>query len=322
VWWDHTIPPGRTWETYIARAINEARCCIVVWSAHSIASDWVKEEATLAKESGKYLPVAIDDEQPAMGFRRIQAAQLKGWRGDRANAQWQLLVRVVREMLGAPTEPFARPPTPAPTAAPSPSTFRPRALWALLGGVAAAGLLVVVLFVATSNSPPESTPVTETAPAVSDNDEEPATEIGAVYGVDTDDIERMQRERDQALERERAQREEIERLRRANNSLSNNAPPRTGWRNMAGEWQRVSGTGCSLFYQFTVVGNGLRWESASSSSATYSIVRRESEFEETGPNVVTYATDRIELIGDELEYYHAISNSRCRYQRLSSATPP
>ena len=32
VWWDHTIPPGQSWDTFIARGIKEAKACIVVWS--------------------------------------------------------------------------------------------------------------------------------------------------------------------------------------------------------------------------------------------------------------------------------------------------
>jgi hypothetical protein len=150
VWWDHTIPPGRTWETFIARGITEARCCIVVWSGHSIASDWVKEEATLAKDGGKYLPVAISNEQPPMGFRRIQAARLSGWSGDRANAQWQLLVGEVRALVGggaampAPRIPEPRPPShPPPPPAANPGKG-PN--WALIGGIGAAAVFAVALF--------------------------------------------------------------------------------------------------------------------------------------------------------------------------------
>ncbi len=32
VWWDHTIPPGKTWDDVIARGIREAKACIIVWS--------------------------------------------------------------------------------------------------------------------------------------------------------------------------------------------------------------------------------------------------------------------------------------------------
>jgi hypothetical protein len=189
VWWDHTIPPGRTWETFIARGITEARCCIVVWSPHSIASDWVKEEATLAKDGGKYLPVSIGDEQPPMGFRRIQAAQLRGWAGDRANGQWQLLVGEVRALVGG--ERTARPAVPEPLAprqpdSPSTPAAAPpsRTNWTLIGGisVAAAAALGILFFavgqldrssqssadVAASVAPYEAATSTEAPAPVSD----------------------------------------------------------------------------------------------------------------------------------------------------------
>lgn len=112
VWWDHTIPPGRTWDTFIANAIANAKCCVVVWSPNSLNSDWVKEEATLAK--GKLLPVAIEGASPPMGFQRIQAANLSGWRGDPRHPQWQLLKREISELVGsanATRQQNARPPT-------------------------------------------------------------------------------------------------------------------------------------------------------------------------------------------------------------------
>jgi hypothetical protein len=112
VWWDHTIPPGKTWDEVIARGIQEAKACIIIWSPHSIGSDWVKEEATLAKDGRKYLPVQIGAEPP-MGFRRIQAANLSDWDGDTDNAQYRMLVREATT-LARGTAPPAATPAPAP----------------------------------------------------------------------------------------------------------------------------------------------------------------------------------------------------------------
>jgi hypothetical protein len=99
VWWDNTIPPGQTWDDVIARGINEAKACIVVWSRDSVVSDWVKEEATLAKNRGKYLPVQIGGELP-MGFTRIQAADLRNWFGNAQDAQWRLLIDEITKRAG------------------------------------------------------------------------------------------------------------------------------------------------------------------------------------------------------------------------------
>ena len=117
VWWDHTIPPGKTWDGVIARGINDAKASIVVWSVNSVVSDWVKEEAELAKGAGKYLPVQIGTDLPPMGFRRIQAADLRNWNGNAQDPQWRMLMveaaNLVRGNLAPP------PPAPAPTPPPA-----------------------------------------------------------------------------------------------------------------------------------------------------------------------------------------------------------
>src|SRR5580692_7552614 len=116
VWWDHTIPPGKTWDDVIARGIREAKACVIVWSPDSVVSDWVKEEATLAKEGGKYLPIQVGTEQPPMGFRRIQAANLSQWHGNAQDPQWRLLITEIGNLVRADA---AGAPTPPATAAPS-----------------------------------------------------------------------------------------------------------------------------------------------------------------------------------------------------------
>jgi hypothetical protein len=101
----------------IARGINDAKASIVVWSANSVVSDWVKEEAELAKGAGKYLPVQIGTDLPPMGFRRIQAADLRNWNGNAQDPQWRMLMveaaNLVRGNLAPP------PPVPAPAPPPA-----------------------------------------------------------------------------------------------------------------------------------------------------------------------------------------------------------
>lgn len=45
VWWDRTILPGKTWDEVLEAALADARCVIVLWSRHSVESDWVHIEA-------------------------------------------------------------------------------------------------------------------------------------------------------------------------------------------------------------------------------------------------------------------------------------
>jgi len=220
VWWDHTIPPGKSWDSFIAKGIAEARCCVVVWSAHSVDSDWVKEEATLAKDGHKFLPVQIDGALPPVGFRRIQAANLQNWTGDRNNPQFQLLVREARTLLQGDAPPRAAAPPLRPAYEPPPAPPAPRKPppWPLIGAAAATAgvaLIALMLFMrAPEPAQDASLPATEMATEAAPDAASDEGLIEAAPGVDPREMERLRRERDQAVESARSQQEENERLRR------------------------------------------------------------------------------------------------------------
>lgn len=234
VWWDHTIPPGKSWDTFIAKGIEEARCCIVVWSTHSVASDWVKEEATLAKTGEKYLPVAISDDQPPVGFRRIQAANLKGWSGDTENAQWRLLVQEARSTVGQ---------SHAPAAGRAHDVKASRGgkrapLGLILGGVVCAVLLAAAAVFLTrgpSEAPLETSVATEAIEEPAPIVQAPVVEDSAPATSGNDaELERLRRERDQALETARNQQAENERLQRERQQAP--APTEVSVSGIAGYW--------------------------------------------------------------------------------------
>ena len=41
VWWDRRIPAGESWRSVLEQALQNMRCMIVLWSAHSIESEWM-----------------------------------------------------------------------------------------------------------------------------------------------------------------------------------------------------------------------------------------------------------------------------------------
>lgn len=82
VWWDRTIPPGRQFDEVIQEALQAAKCVIVLWSSHSVRSNWVKTEAAEALAGDRLVPALIDSVSPPMEFKRIQAANLSGWTGE------------------------------------------------------------------------------------------------------------------------------------------------------------------------------------------------------------------------------------------------
>ena len=38
VFWDHRIPPGRTFDEYIGQRIRDCRAMVVLWSPHAVIS--------------------------------------------------------------------------------------------------------------------------------------------------------------------------------------------------------------------------------------------------------------------------------------------
>ncbi len=105
VFWDKTIPPGKTWDNYIGKALEESPCVLVVWSHSSIQSDWVKEEAEVAKKKGLLVPLFLDTVEPPMGFRRIHAADLSDWKNNKAHQGFQLLIGAIESKISSATLP-------------------------------------------------------------------------------------------------------------------------------------------------------------------------------------------------------------------------
>lgn len=99
VWWDRTIPAGKTWDRVIEAALSDARCVIVLWSRDSVQSDWVRTEADEAKRRGILVPALLDEIDIPLAFKRIQAANLAGWSGMLPSAEFEELARAVSEVL-------------------------------------------------------------------------------------------------------------------------------------------------------------------------------------------------------------------------------
>jgi hypothetical protein len=102
VWWDRRIPAGDTWRNVLEKALTNTRCMIVLWSARSIESEWVYEEATEGRRLGKLVPVMIEAVRPPAGFREIQAADLTNWDGSREFEGLRLLLADLENLMGKP----------------------------------------------------------------------------------------------------------------------------------------------------------------------------------------------------------------------------
>jgi hypothetical protein len=100
VFWDRRIPAGRTWRDHIGSALQQARCIVVAWSATSVASQWVAEEADEGRVRQVLVPVLLEAVQPPRGFREIQAADLSAWRAGEPSARLDELIADLHRLLG------------------------------------------------------------------------------------------------------------------------------------------------------------------------------------------------------------------------------
>jgi hypothetical protein len=105
VWWDRSIPPGKTFDAVIEDALDAANCVIVLWSKTSVSSKWVKIEASEGNRRGILIPVLIDDVKIPLAFRRIQAADLRDWEGKLPHPEFNNLLNAIAEILGRPVQP-------------------------------------------------------------------------------------------------------------------------------------------------------------------------------------------------------------------------
>eukprot|EP01041_Mallomonas_annulata_P038753 gene38753-62313_t len=101
VWWDRKIIAGQAFDQAIERELESARCVVVLWSAHSTASEWVKNEAAVASERGVLVPALIDSVKLPLEFRRKQTAELMGWDGDAAHPGFLALCEGVANAMGS-----------------------------------------------------------------------------------------------------------------------------------------------------------------------------------------------------------------------------
>ena len=184
VWWDRTIPPGRQFDEVIEEELAAAGCVVVLWSKASVVSSWVKTEAAEARDRRILVPVLIEDAKIPLEFKRLQAADLSGWRAGPPPADD--LFRAIAAQLRQPgqsstaradaaAEPAEATPAESPRR-PSAPARSPRSL-AAIGGVAiVAGVIVAYLaYVGTGGRraeepaaparPPQAAPEVATPPA-------------------------------------------------------------------------------------------------------------------------------------------------------------
>jgi len=99
VWWDDTLRAGTVFDDAIERELGAARCVVVLWSKHSIASRWVRAEVEDGANRGILVPVFIEAVVPPLSMRQIHAINLSGSTTADTSASLQQLIADVAAVL-------------------------------------------------------------------------------------------------------------------------------------------------------------------------------------------------------------------------------
>ncbi|HEV8391170.1 MAG TPA: TIR domain-containing protein [Dongiaceae bacterium] len=168
VWWDTDLPLGKSYASSISTELTAAKVVMPVWTARSVQSEWVQEEATAGKKRGALIPVRLEAVEPPIGFGMVQTADLSDWTpGDASHPEWIKLTQSVRGRTGG--QAFATPSQPnaalmAARQGKRPIPLRKAAMLAAGVVVLCAGIYVVVRQQRVEAPSPEVVASTQTEP--------------------------------------------------------------------------------------------------------------------------------------------------------------
>jgi TolB-like protein len=119
VWWDPAITPGQEFDRQISAELKAAAAVLVVWSANSVGSRWVRGEARDGADRGILVPVRFDGAELPIDVRALHTTDLDGLSTQERCRQVQEIVRALGATITRErgTQPAAAHPLPRPAAA-------------------------------------------------------------------------------------------------------------------------------------------------------------------------------------------------------------
>lgn len=109
------IDIGEPWDIRLERELADARVVVVLWSAASVGSHNVRDEARRAYARGVLVPAKLNPCDAPLGLGTMQTADLSQWKGDRGDANWRTLIDKGVSRLTRPSgDPAAHEQAPSP----------------------------------------------------------------------------------------------------------------------------------------------------------------------------------------------------------------
>lgn len=108
VWWDAALHSGETFDEVIEKTLRAAKAVVVLWSPRSVASRWVRAEATLADRNNKLVPVIIEECDRPLIFELTHTSDLSHWDGGSTDPVWRTLIKDLNRLIERAGEAAAR----------------------------------------------------------------------------------------------------------------------------------------------------------------------------------------------------------------------
>jgi TolB-like protein len=103
-WRDDELPPHRSYGEVIEERLAMAKAVVVLWTASSAASQWVRAEADVARQAGKLVQASLEDCTLPLPFNQIHCVSLANWDGNVEDHAWRKLTESIDALLDQPRD--------------------------------------------------------------------------------------------------------------------------------------------------------------------------------------------------------------------------
>jgi TolB-like protein/Tfp pilus assembly protein PilF len=100
VWWDGLLQGGDSFLPTTEAALEGADAVVVLWSKTSVASHWVRDEATVGRDRRRLVPLSLDGSDPPLGFRQFQVIDISKWNGRADAPEMQRVASAIAGLSG------------------------------------------------------------------------------------------------------------------------------------------------------------------------------------------------------------------------------
>lgn len=100
VWWDQHLAAGSRHREEALSAVNKARAVAVLWSKHSVVSDWVPGEAKHGARRRVLFPARLDDSEIPLDFEGFHTVDLSVWDGQPSHQVFERFLEDIVSSLG------------------------------------------------------------------------------------------------------------------------------------------------------------------------------------------------------------------------------